>query len=190
MSQDAFKSRERAFEAVYFARVDAQKIEAIRKERETEAELGLLSADTGIHDEEVLGRILALGITSRNLEALSLAPLIAVAWANGDLEPKERKAAIENLVAEGVEEGSEAYELFSSWLADKPGGDLMDAWRDYIGSVLERLDPEARTQVQKDLVERAEKVAKAAGGIAGFGSVSAKERDVLDEIVSALGAES
>ncbi len=189
MTNDIFKARERAFESVYFAKVDAERIEALRRDRETQAELESLSAATGISDHEVLNRLLSLDITSSNLEALSHAPLVAVAWANGDLEPSEKKAALEALTADGVEEDSPAYERFSRWLDRPPADDLMDVWRDYVHAVFQQLEPEAREGVRKDLIERAEKIAGAAGGVAGFGAVSKKERGVLGEIVAALSVD-
>ncbi|MDP6979997.1 MAG: hypothetical protein QF570_15560 [Myxococcota bacterium] len=189
MTNDIFKARERAFESVYFAKTDAEKIEAIHRERETQAALERLSAATGIHDHGILERLLSLEITSSSIEALSHAPLVAVAWANGDLEPGEKKAALEALAADGVEEGSPAYERFERWLEKPPADELMEVWRDYVHAVLQQLDPEAREGVRKDLIERAERIARAAGGVAGFGAVSKKERGVLGEIVSALSVE-
>ncbi|MCP4037828.1 MAG: hypothetical protein GY733_12885 [bacterium] len=187
MTTDVFKARERAFEAVYFAKQDAELIEKMRKEKETEQARSHLAEATGITDEAVLDKILDLGLTARNLEALSLAPIICVAWANGDLEPDERKAALEALEAEGIAKGSPSHQMFESWLASTPDPQLIEAWKDYVGGLFEQLDAPAREEVRKDVLTRAENVAKAAGGFAGIGSVSKKERDVLDEIEQAMG---
>lgn len=188
MTTDAFKARERAFEAVYFTKLDAKLIEKIHRERAAEEARRSLALATGISDEVVLDRILELGVTVKNLEALSLAPLVCVAWANGDLQPDERKMAIAALEAEGIPEGSASHRLFETWLATAPDPQLMSAWKDYVGSVFERLDAPAREQVRKDVLARAENVAKAAGGFAGIGKVSKSERAVLDEIERAMGS--
>ncbi len=189
MTNDIFKARERAFESVYFARIDAERIEAIRREREARAELERLASATGIGEHDVLERLLALGITSMHVEALSHAPLVAVAWANGDLEPGEKKTALETLAADGVEEDSPSFALFSSWLEKPPGDDFLQVWSEYIRAVFQELEPAAREAVRKNLIQRAEKIAHAAGGVAGIGSVSKKERGVLGEIVAALAVD-
>jgi len=186
MARNTFKDRERAFEAVYFAKHDAELIEKMHQQRAAEEARKDLAQETGITDEAALDKLLEVGVTSQNLQALSLAPLVCVAWADGELDPEERTAALAALEAAGVAEGSTGHQLFDSWLSRAPEANLLAAWKDYVSGLFEELEAPAREAIGKDLLARAESVAKAAGGFAGIGSISKSERAVLDEIESAL----
>lgn len=186
MPSDTFKARERAFESVYFAKLDAQLIEQMHQKKEAAEAKDDLAKATGISDEALLDKILESGVTTGNLKALSLAPLICVAWANGNLDKDERVAVLSAIEAEGIGKDSPSYPIFESWLSRAPDPTLMDTWRDYIGSLLEHMDTFSRERIQKDLLERCEKIARASGGFMGMGSISDAERQVLDEIESAL----
>jgi len=186
MPDDIFKSREQAFEAVYFAKLDAELIEKSRQQRETAEARSNLASASGISDEALLDSILELGISPGNLEAMSLAPLICVAWANGTLDPEERAACLEAAAAEGIAKDSAGYLLFDGWLSQAPDKSLFDTWRQYMSGLMPHLDAPSQKQVRKDLLERATAIARAAGGVMGIGSISKKERAVLDEIEAAM----
>jgi hypothetical protein len=181
-----FKSRARAFEAVYFSKLDAELIEQLHCKRKAARDRRELARATGISDEILLGKILELGVSANNLEALSLAPLICVAWANGSLDPNERKAALNAIMAEEIVEGSPSYLHFETLLSHAPDSKLMDTWRDYVATLLSHLDVRAREQIRESLLARAKQIASASGGIMGVGSISMLEREVIDEIESAM----
>lgn len=186
MTKEIFKSREQAFESVYFAKVDAELIEKIRKQKDREADRALLARATGISDEALLESILAAGVTASTLEALSLAPLICVAWGSGSLDKDEREAALNAAASEGLEKDSPSYQLYEAWLSQKPDESLLDTWREYVVILFEHLDDKGREQFRNDLNERAERIARASGGVLGIGSISKGERKVLDEIKETL----
>ncbi len=193
MPSDIFKTRERAFEAVYFAKLDAELIEQLHQKRETAETKSELAKATGIADEALLDRILGLGVTTENLEALSLAPLICVGWANGHLDKEEYAAVLKAIEDEGIDKDSPSYPLLASWLSREPDATLMETWQGYIGSLLDHLDslPDhldtvARERIRRDLLKRSEKIARASGGVMGMGSISDHEREVLNAIEAAL----
>jgi hypothetical protein len=186
VSNDIFQRRERAFEAVYFAKLDAELIEELHRKRAESRDRKELAQATAINDEDLLDRIVALGVSPINIEALSLAPLICVAWANGSLDQKERTEALEAAMAQGMDKGTPSYELFESLLSHAPDLKLMNTWREYIASLLSRLDAPACEQIRNSLLDRAEMIARAAGGLLGLGSISKEEQKVLDQIESAM----
>jgi hypothetical protein len=186
MSEDSFKARERAFEAVYFARINAELVEKIHRERETSIEKGLIASATGIEDETLLQQILDLGVDAKNIQALSLAPLVCIAWASGGLSRTERQAALDAAEAEGICRDSLSHPLFEAWLDDPPGANLFDTWRDYIAAVLEQLDEEGRSELRTSMIRRGRLIAKASGGFLGIGKISEKEKAVLEEIEVAM----
>lgn len=186
MPDNIFKSRERAFEAVYFAKLDAELIKKIHDKRKAADARSDLAKASGISSEALLDSILELGVTTSNLEAMSLVPLVWVAWANGSLTQDESTAAVQVAEAEGIGQGTPGHLLLETWLAHAPDPALFDTWREYIASLLSQLDAPAREQIRKDVLERAEKIARASGGTLGVGSISKKERNVLGEIEAAL----
>ena len=186
MPDDIFKSRERAFEAVYFAKLDAELIAKKRQQREAADARSDLAHASGISNEALLDSLLELGVTPGNLEAMSLAPLVCVAWANGSIDPEERKAAMEAAEAEGIDKDSPGHVLLEGWLTQPPDSTLFDTWREFIASLVGQLDERERKTIRKDLLARPVNIARASGGIMGVGSISKKEQQVLDRIEAAM----
>jgi tellurite resistance protein len=131
-----------------------------------------LSAASGITDDAVLDRLAALNIGSDTLAALTLVPLVAVAWSDGDIDDKERRVLLAK--------------LFEQWLSTPPPAALLAAWKEYIGGFTASLSPEDRRDLRRGLLNRARAVAEAAGGFLGFAGISAPEAKVLKELEQAL----
>ena len=83
---------------------------------ETMREKEALSAASGITDDTVLERLAALNISSETLAALSLIPLVVVAWADGSIDDKERAGVFSRAAEAGVGKGDISHELFERWL--------------------------------------------------------------------------
>ena len=91
---DALGARGRALENAFFLQEDMKLIERQRelgKLRETRRNLARVS---GIRDEKVLDHLMALKIRPETLASLVLVPLVEVAWADGRLDEKEKKALL------------------------------------------------------------------------------------------------
>lgn len=153
---------------------------------------GELALASGISDEAMLRILLDLDIETSVLTALSLVPLVEVAWADGKMDPEERSAILAASTDQGISPGSTAHDLLASWLKHLPRPELFEAWCSYIEAVLEPLTPGEREELRIGLVERARHVAEAAGGILGVGPISGSERLVLarlDEVLRRAGSE-
>lgn len=186
MSEDKLKARERAFEAVYFAKVDAELIEKMHHERDAADARGRLATATGIQDEDLLAKMLELGAEAPNLQALTLVPLVCVAWANGKLDREERRAALKAAESLGVCRESGSYHLFEAWLGQPHGPEFFETWKSYIQTVLSHLDEAGREQLRSDLLGRSHEVAKASGGFLGLGSISKEEREMIERLEAVL----
>src|SRR3954468_6960514 len=82
---------------------------------------------SGMTDDAVLDKLVGLGLRANTIAALSLVPLIQVAWADGTVQDNERTAILQGAHGRGLEQGSAGYELLQSWLKKQPGGELLDA---------------------------------------------------------------
>lgn len=139
---------------------------------------------SGINDEDLLKRLFDFGIRSENLAAVSLMPLVHVAWADGELDDKEKKGILDRVVSQGVYVGSEAYQLLDSWLSKKPDATFFATWRDYIRARKQQLNADALKTLEKESVGMAEKIAAASGGFLKIGAVSEEEKKAMEELKS------
>ena len=60
----------------------------------------------GMTDDAVLDKLVALGLRGNTIAALSLVPLIQVAWADGTIQDNERTAILQGAHGKGLEEGT------------------------------------------------------------------------------------
>jgi hypothetical protein len=184
---DALKDRERSLEETFFGKVNAELLEKLRADAERSASREALARVSGIADAEVLDKLLELGIGPDTWTALSLVPLVEVAWANGQVDAKERRAVLAGAQANGITVGSPAWSLLESWLARRPDGRLLRGWGEYVVALCARLSPGEKTQLREQVLGRAHAVAEATGGFLGLGDkISSEERVVLDELAKAF----
>jgi len=120
---------------------------------------------TGITDEAVLAEMAGLGIRVETLSALTLIPLIDVAWADGKMDERERKAVLEGAVATGIPLGSTSYKLLEIWTEDAPPPDLVNAWHGYTREFCKQLTAEETERMEANILGRARDVALAAGDV-------------------------
>ena len=120
------------------------------------------------------------------LAALTLIPLVEVAWADGRMEDSERKAVLEGAEACGIEPTSPSAALLDAWLEERPDAELLEVWRRLIRAICESLSWEARARLEAAIVGRARDVAESAGGVLGYGSVSDEEERVLETLGAAF----
>jgi hypothetical protein len=188
MPKEAFRAQARVLENEFFARRDAEKLATLRKEIATRAERQGLAEVTGIPDEAVLQHLVEVGVTAETLAAFALVPLVTVAWADGELDAKERKAVLDAAAAHDIEEGGAAHELLTTWLDEKPDPSLRKAWEAYALAFREILPKEVVVALHDGVMTRARGVAAATGGFLGLGRrISAREQRVLDELEAVFG---
>jgi hypothetical protein len=146
-----------------------------------------LSAASGITDAALLGKLVAAGIDGETLTALSLVPLVAVAWADGSLDERERAALLLAAAESGMEPDGPAFRLLQGWLAQAPKPRLVEAWSDYVRDRSDVMDAEARLGLRLHLLGRARRVAEAAGSALGHASpISPAEASMLTRLEGAF----
>jgi hypothetical protein len=188
MPDDALRERGNSLEEEFFRRQNAELVERLRSNTAREETRSQMAAASGVEDPALLDQLLEHGVTPASFAALTLAPLVAVAWADRRLEEKEKRAVLDEAGSSGLQAGSPAYDLLERWLAVEPPPSLMAAWSGYARDLAASLGIEQRREFREALLSRANAVANAAGGFAGRGKTSQEERRVLDAIEDALGA--
>lgn len=184
---DSLQRRGQALEDLFFQQRDRVLLDRMRRELADKQARESLAQVSGISNEKVLQALVDQGIAAGTLVCLTMVPLVAVAWADGEVQDAERGAILSAAAENGIKPVSAAYDLLDSWLRSKPGPELLDSWRLYTTSLRCTLDPASYTQVATTILERATHIAEAAGGILGLGAVSSSEQRVLDVMAKALG---
>ncbi|MCR0982045.1 hypothetical protein [Roseomonas populi] len=185
MSRDFLDDRRRALEEAFFAQQSDELIRRLRASDPGKSERDRLAEASGLKDPALLDRLVAQGIGSGTVAALSIVPLVVVAWADGMMGDRERRAVLDAAHAVGLDSGSDGQALLSRWLAQPPPAALLAAWTDYVHA----LGPEARGALRKRVMDRALQLAEAKGGLLGLlGGISAPEKAALARLEAALAS--
>jgi hypothetical protein len=179
MTKEFLGNRRASFEEIFFAKQDAKVLAQLREERERKAAVESLARASGIDDSDLLERLVALGIDARSWTALSLVPLVEIAWADGSIDEKERAAVLAAASEHGLHRTAPGYVLLENFLRNRPDAALFASWGGFVTELAAELPPAEREELRSRVVERARKVAASAGGILGIGSISDAEKRVL-----------
>jgi hypothetical protein len=185
MEKAFLEDRRKGLEEAFFAEREAALLRRLQEAADAKATRKALSAASGITDSDVLDELVALGVSSETLAAFSLVPLVAAAWADGEVNEQERRAALSGAEQLGLPKGHAAYELFASWLRKRPPQELFAAWKDYIAALSSTLDEKDWEALRAGVLGRARAVAQASGGIFGvLGAISSAEQNILADLES------
>ena len=178
----------KSLEDAFYRKETELLLKRMRDKKVREERLRSLEEYLRVKDPALLQHLLELGVTPESALAFNLVPLVCVAWADGHLDPKEREAVLKAAEAEGAAAGSEARALLEAWLeaAPDPETDLLGTWERCMKDLREALSPAEHAALRQSLLGGARRVAEAAGGFLGVGSVSADEKAVLARIEAAL----
>jgi hypothetical protein len=187
MATSGFGGRRSELEEKFFHDRDKELLQALRDKSASKERKKALAETLGITNEDLLNQLDELDIASETVVALSLIPLISVAWADGKIDSRERKALIMAAEQMGMDADNPGRELLDRWLRRKPDSSLLEVWKDYTTALLQTLGEPARDALKNDILGRARQMAETTGGLLGLGNkVSGSERAVLDKLEKAL----
>jgi hypothetical protein len=182
----ALEERGKALEDEFFYKEEQKKIAAMKDKLDAQQTREDLKKVSGMSDDAVLDKLVGLGLQANTIAALSLVPLISVAWADGQIQDNEREAILQAAHGKGLDKGSPGYDLLTSWLKTKPDDKLFDAWQGYIHALCAQLTDEQARLLRNQILGFAKLVANVAGGILGIRKVSGDEEKVLQKIDAAF----
>ncbi len=187
MPNKTLDDRRRSLEESFFKKKNESILESMREKRERHELAEALGRAMPVHDDSLLEKLVDAGIRAETWLAISLIPLVEVAWADRDMSDEERAAILEAAAEDGITADSDGRRLLESWLTRRPGSRLREAWKGYIEAVVLSLGGTEREILRDEILERAGRVAKATGGLLGLGSkISAAEQDVIDDLSKAF----
>lgn len=186
MSTETLGDRGKALEGKFFHDREADQIAQLKANQAKDAAVHDLADITGFGDHAVLARIVDLGVTPMTLAAFSIVPMLHVAWSDRVLDAAERKSILLEATSAGLKSTSPAYSLLESWLTESPNPELFSAWKAYHSELATHLSADEKAGLRTEILAKADKVARASGGLLGFASVSAEERQALHELSDLL----
>lgn len=176
------KAKAKALEDSFFAKENERILQELRAAKKREDKKKEFREYLYVKNDEILEALIDLEVEPETLVAFSLVPLVEVAWADGEIQPKERDAILRAAVEQGVEEGSPTCDLLSNWLRTKPDARLLEVWEGYIAELTGTLGDRAKEHLKNGTLGRARAIAEAAGGFLGVASISAAEKKMLDQL--------
>ncbi len=184
MADGILDERGKALEEIFFAKEGEKLRTALLVKEEAKNRKESLAGASGITDDTVLEQLIALDINSDTLAALSLVPLLEVAWADGTMDDNERSAILSAAEDSGL--SAESTALLDGWLVIQPSTEVVSAWKDYVSALTSTMDAAARDKLKQELLSRARTVAESAGGFLGIGKISSEEEAKLEELANAF----
>ena len=120
MGKGGFSGRRMELEEQFFLKRDMELLQALREKSAAKQMKAALAEASGIGDEQLLERLIELELSGETVAALSLVPLIFVAWADGTLDDKERVAVLAAAEQQGLEKEGPCCKMLDRWLEKKP----------------------------------------------------------------------
>lgn len=176
------KAKAKALEDSFFAKENERILQELRAASVREEKRKEFREYLNIDNDEIIDALVELEVEPETLIAFSLVPLVEVAWADGEIQSKERDSIIKAAVERGVEEGSPTCDLLRNWLKVKPDPALLEVWKGYIEALKSSLGERSRAHLKSATMGRARAIAEAAGGFLGVASISAAEKKMLEEL--------
>ena len=188
--KDLLGDRGRSLETDYFRRRDQELLERAREQEATAERRRQLAAALGV-DDQAVAELAALGFNAATAPLLDIVPAIQVAWSDGTL-PQQERAIIERILErpELLPAATAGAGLVAEWLSRRPRPELFRLATEALRLRVDRLDPEARTQLVSKIIADCKAVAAASGGVFGLGALSSAEADLIRELAAALGVKS
>ncbi|MGN6105021.1 MAG: hypothetical protein ACTHU0_07955 [Kofleriaceae bacterium] len=188
MADNTLEERGRALENQFFDKENKEKIAAMKEKLAAQTTREELRKASGLSDDAVIDKLSELGLRGNTLAALSLVPLVSVAWADGEIQDNERTQILLSAHAKGLEHGSPGHELLESWLSNRPSDELLEAWIAYIKALRLQLTEEQNLKLKNTIVGFTKMIATASGGLLGFGKVSKAEEQAIARVEAAFHA--
>ncbi len=184
---DVFDDRRKALEEQFFKKQNESLLKKLHDDAVRESSREAVARLTGINNQTVLSALADMRLGGAATLVMSMYPLVELAWADGVLDPDERKVVLEQASNLGIKPGSEAALFLESWLHEKPEFGWHQLWADYMRELLKKMKLEDRELLKNEVLGRARLVAEASGGVMGLGyNVSPTEKKMLDQLEKAF----
>lgn len=176
----------KTLENAFFFRMDQELIAELQKSMGLEEKLLAFQNATGIRDRRQLLGLIDAGFEVSTLTAFTWLPLVFVAWADGDLDAKEKETILAALVKKGISPKTAAMLTNHEWFCKQPQDELWELWQQFTFATLNRQPAALRNELMDEIVTLCHLVANASGDESGTSNISEQEWRVIDRVAQAL----
>ncbi|WP_105355578.1 MULTISPECIES: hypothetical protein [Pirellulaceae] len=158
----------------------------LREQIKYDEQVEELSKAIGIEDKSLIQSLMDLGITPHSMAALTMYPMVCVAYADGVLNLEERDLIMKMANEWNMKPGDAGFEVLNHWLVEGPTEDGFAVWKKYIQTVMTQMTPQQIADLKLSIMNRSHAVATVVGDVLGrFGNRTNKAEDArLAEIES------
>lgn len=189
MGKTDIRETSRRMEDLFFRKENKELLEKHRILRAMQESREALASVSGIRNGAVLQKLVELNVRPETLVSLSLVPLVEIAWADGRVDDREKKAILAAVDQMKQALGSMDHALLKQWLEQRPPPQLLEAWIHYTQGLCEQLGPAEAAAMKEALLNEGRAIAKASGGFLHLGAKTSKaEAEVLKKLASAFPA--
>lgn len=169
-----------------FAAENEELLAKLREQIKHDEQLEELSKAIGIDDKDLVQSLMDLGITAHSMAALTMYPMVCVAYADSVLNLEERDLIMKMASEWNMKPGDPGFEVLNHWLVEGPTEDGFAVWKKYIQAVMAQMTPQQVADLKLSIMNRSNAVATAVGDVLGrFGNRTNKAEDaLLTEIAS------
>lgn len=180
------QSRGEALAEAFFFRMDRELIESLSRKLDRDEKISSFQAVTGIQDKATAESLVDAGFEMSTLTAFIWAPVVFVAWADGNLDPLEKAAILDALPNKGLSRDMASMMMEHAWFTNRPTEELWRVWEEFANATLSTLPAHEREGFMDEIVDLCYEVAHASGGFLGIGNVSQPESDTIDRVIATL----
>lgn len=152
------------------------------KDNEWNQQKARLSRVNAIQDDDLVERMLKVGINSENVSVLHKFPVAMAGWAHGSISMQEAHAAFEETFTRELSGRKSEMKLFISWLIKKPSLEIWQIWHDYVRIRIQVIGLRHTQTIGRSIYRLTEKVAMHSGGFCGYATICREEQEVLKRI--------
>ena len=176
-------------EDLFFRKEDQKLIERYRVLQAMKETQETLAQVSGIRNAAILKKLVELNVRPETLVSLSIVPLVEIAWADGHVDEREKKAILNAVNQVQPMLGQLDHELLGRWLEQRPSAQLLEAWMHYMQGLCERLSRQEVAVLKEGFIKQVRAIADASGGFFHLGgNISRSEAQLLEKLESAFVA--
>lgn len=175
-----------SLENAFFLKQNQDLLKKLRELKMLQESKEALRIASGIQNDHLLERLIELKITPHSLAALTVIPLIETAWADGNVDSKEKKKILEAIEKHGIKKSTIEHDLVELWLSHRPDEKLFVAWEEMVKEICSNMNKDELEVFHSSLMDDTQAVAQASGGFLGIAKISSNEQHVLDRLHKAF----
>ncbi len=144
MTLNGLERRALGFQIASEIEIERNWIGKIQTENAEKEERISMSQNLRLEDEAVLDELLECDFRGDTAVALTLVPLVSLAWIDGRVSKNEQREILAEATRSGIQQDSPAYAKLVQWFQSYSPQPLETLWGHFVSAYLKTLSPQSR----------------------------------------------